>query len=331
MTQVLSRRTFSAGLATTGLASTAFAATSARAQPASLAGKTIKLVVPFPAGGSTDVVARILSDRLAAAWGASIVIENVSGAGANIGNDRVAKGPLDGTQMLMVSPSLAVNQFLYDSLPYDPVKDFIPLCQAVSVPTLLCVRKDLAVNSVAELVAYAKANPGKLNYASSGVGSSPHLAGELFKRLGELDIVHVPYRGAAPSLTDLLAGAVDMTFGTITAIINQAREGAVRALGISTLKRSPLVPEYPAVAETIAGFDATSWFGIGVRAGTPRELCDRIERDTRAVCAQQAVRDHFGALASETIGSGAAEFTTYIAGEREKWGRLIRDLKIRVE
>ena len=326
--QAGSRRAFSSGVAALGLVG---ARAQGHAQQISLAGKTIKLVVPFAAGGSTDVVARILSDRLAATWGAAIIIENVSGAGANIGNDRVAKGPADGSQLLMLSPSLAINQFLYTSLPYDPAKDFTPLCQAVSVPTLLCVRKDLPVNSVAELVAYAKANPGKLNYASSGVGSSPHLAGELFKRLGGLDIVHVPYRGAAPSLTDLLAGAVDMTFGTITAIINQARAGAVKALGISTLKRSPLAPEYPAVAETIAGFDATSWFGIGVRAGTPKYLCDKIERDTRAVCAEKAVRDHFATLASETIGSSAGEFASYIAGEREKWGRLIRELKIKVE
>ena len=327
MSQIFSRRAFTGCLGAAGL----LPAGRGSAQQVSLAGKTIKLVVPFPAGGSTDLVARIISERLGAIWNASIYVENVAGAGANIGNDRVAKGPADGSQLLMVSPSVAINQFMYPSLPYDPEKDIVPLCQVVSVPTLLCVRKGLPANSVAELVAYAKANPGKLNYASSGVGSSPHLAAELFKKMAGVDIVHVPYRGAAPALTDLLGGGVDLTFGTITAIVTHARDGAVKPLGISTERRSPLAPEYPAIAETIPGFDATSWFGVGVRAGVARDLCDKIERDTRAVCQEKGVRDRFATLISETIGSSAADFARYIAAERRKWGKLITDLNIRGE
>jgi tripartite-type tricarboxylate transporter receptor subunit TctC len=328
MAAVLSRRAFSGGLAGTGALA---GARRSLAQASPFAGKTVKLVVPFPAGGSTDVVARLLSDRLGALWNATIVIENVAGAGANIGNERVAKGPADGSQILMMSTAIAVNQFLYPNLSYDPARDLTPLSQCVSTPTLLCVRKTLPVNSVDELIAYAKANPGKLNYASSGIGTQPHLSGALFNMMAGLDVAHVPYRGAAPSLIDLIGGSVDMMFGTISAIIPHAREGTVKALGISTQKRSPLVPDYPAVAETLPGFDATAWFGVGVRAGTPQVMCDVIERDVRALCREKAVVDHFAALATETIGSGAAEFAAYIDGERAKWGKLVREAKIKGE
>ncbi len=328
MAKAVSRRAFTAMTGSLGLSGSI---TSAMAQDIGFAGKTMKIVVPFPAGGATDIIARLVGERLGSMWGAPLIVENVPGAGANIGNDRVAKGALDGTHLLMISLSVATNQYLYARLPYDPEKDFAPLCQVVSVPNLLCVRKELPVNSVPELVAYARANPGKLNYSSSGIGSSPHLSAELFKKLAGVDIVHVPYSGAAPALNDLLSGGIDLTFGTIPSIIAHARAGSVKAIGISTAKRAPSALEYPAIAETVAGYDSTSWYGLAVRAGTPKNIRDKIERDARAMCRDIGVREKFSALASETIGSSAEEFANYIATERVKWGMLIRDLGIRVD
>ena len=200
----------------------------AHAQPSyPPAGQTIKVVVPYVAGGSTDIVGRVVAERLSAMWNAQLVVENVPGAGANIGMDRVAKGPTDGTMLLVISPNLALNRFMYSRLSYDPDRDITPISQVVSVPNLLCVRKTLPVNSVAELIAYAKANPGKLNYASSGVGTTIHLSAELFKAMTGTDMVHVAYRGSTPAVTDLVGGSVDLMFDNIPTSINLARDGQI--------------------------------------------------------------------------------------------------------
>jgi len=321
----MTRRAFAAGLATTGLASLARPGQTQESYPA---GKTIRFVAPFSAGGTIDFVARIVADRLGAIWKVPTVVENVAGAGGNIGNDRVAKGPTDGTQILIINPTATTNQFLYAKLAYDPEKDFVPLAQVASLPNLLCVRKDLPVSSVAELVAYAKVNPGRLNFASSGVGSTLHLSGELFKRMAGVDMVHVAYRGGAPALNDLVGGNVDVLFGNIPTVIGQARAGTVKGLGITTAARSAFAPDYPAIAETLPGYDVTSWSGVAVRAGTAKEICDTIERDTRAVCREPEVREKLGAQIAETIGSSAVNFARYIAEERAKWGTLISELKL---
>ncbi len=323
----LTRRTFTASAAAAGLG---MLATPLRAQ-AYPAGQTIKVVVPYPPGGATDIVGRVIAERLGIMWKVPVVVENVPGAGANIGMDRVAKGPTDGTQILIIPPNVTTNQFLYNRLAFDPEKDFTALTQVVSVPNLLCVRKGLEVNSPADLIAYAKANPGKLNYASSGIGTTIHLSAELFKKMAGVDIVHVAYRGSGPALNDLVGGNVDLMFDNIPSIINQARSGNVKPLGITTLKRSPFAPEYAPVADVLPGYDTTSWFGVGVRSGTPKEICDRIETDVRAICQEAPVRERFGTLVAETIGSDAAAFNAYIASERAKWGKLINELKIKVE
>ncbi|MFZ4806435.1 MAG: Bug family tripartite tricarboxylate transporter substrate binding protein [Hyphomicrobiaceae bacterium] len=323
----LTRRTFTASAAAAGLG---MLATPLRAQ-AYPAGQTIKVIVPYPPGGATDIVGRVLAERLGILWKVPVVVENVPGAGANIGMDRVAKGPTDGTQILIIPPNITTNQFLYNRLAFDPEKDFTALTQVVSVPNLLCVRKGLEVNSPADLIAYAKANPGKLNYASSGIGTTIHLSAELFKKMAGVDMVHVAYRGSGPALNDLVGGTVDLMFDNIPSIINQARAGTVKPLGITTLKRSPFAPEYAPVADVLPGYDTTSWFGVGVRSGTPKEICDRIETDVRAICQEAPVRERFGTLVAETIGSDAAAFNAYIAAERAKWGKLINELKIKVE
>ncbi len=322
------RRAFTTGLAAAAVAPMAGVA---RAQPAYPAGLTVKFVVPFPAGGAQDIVGRVIADRLGALWKVPTIVENVPGAGGNIGIDRVAKGPTDGTQVLIVPPGLATNQFLYNRLAYDPEKDFVLLGLVATVANLLCVRKDLPVNSVAELIAHAKANPGKLNYASSGIGTTVHLSAELFKRTAGVEMVHVAYRGSAPALNDLVGQSVDLMFDNITSIIGQARAGAVKPLGITTLKRSTLAPEYETVAATVPGFDTASFTGVAVKAGTPKAICDRIEADTRAICEDPLLKERLAGLIAETVSLGSPEFTAFVAAERAKWGKLISDLKLRVE
>ncbi len=324
----ITRRTFSRALA--GLAAAPLGRP-ALAQTSYPAGLTIKFIVGFPAGGAQDIVGRIIADRLGAHWKVPTVVENVAGAGGNLGMDRVAKGASDGSQICIVPPGIATNQFLYPRVSFDPEKDFALLGQVASVPNLLCVRKDLPVNSVAELMAYAKANPGKLNYASSGIGTTVHLSAELFKRMAQVDMVHVAYRGSAPALNDLVAQNVDLMFDNITSIIGHARSGVVKPLGISLGTRSSLAPDFPPIAETLPGYETTSWTGVAVRAGTPPAICDKIEADTKIICQDGLLKERLAGLVAETVGTGAAEFTSYVASERARWGKLITDLKLRIE
>ena len=193
------------------------------------------------------------------------------------------------------------------------------------------MRKDLPVGSVAELIAYAKTNPGKLNYASSGVGTTLHLSAELFKKMAGVDIAHVAYRGGAPALNDLVGQSVDLMFDNIPGVIGQARAGTVKALAITTAKRSSLAPEYPPIAETLPGYETTSWAGVGVRAGTPKEICERIEAETRTICRDQVLRERLASLVTEAVGSSGLEFAAFIAAERSKWANLIPGLKQRVD
>ena len=288
------------------------------------------MIVGFPAGGSQDNVGRILADRLSGHWGTAVVVENIAGAGSNIAFDRVAKGPADGSQILIVPPGLATNQFLYAKLAFDPATDFVPLALVASIPNLLCVRNSLPVTTTAELIAYAKANPGKLNFGSTGIGTTPHLAGEMLKRMAGIDFAVVHYRGSAPALNDLLSGAVDVMIDNTTSIVPHARSGSVRALGITTLVRWPQAPDYVPIAETVRGFEALAFSGIAVRAGTPRDICDSIESAVKAICKDPVLVGRMTALLAEVAGSGSKEFGQFLAAERAKWGKLITDLNIRV-
>ncbi|MBX6426320.1 MAG: tripartite tricarboxylate transporter substrate binding protein [Variibacter sp.] len=324
----ISRRTVWKGLAAAALAPRALPA---RAQSGYPGNRTIKVVVPYPAGGATDVIGRIVADRLQAMWNTPIVVENISGAAANIGMDRIAKGPADGTQILIVPPQIAINQFLYAKLPFDPENDFIPIALVARLPNILVVRKGLEVNSVRDLIAYAKANPGKLNYASSGNGTTIHLSGELFKRMAGVDMKHIPYRGSAPAVNDLVAGQVDLMFDNAPSIIGQVRGGTVKALGVTTLEPTPLLPDLPTVAQTVPGYDTASWFGVGVRAGTPDDIVATIERAARALAQEPVVRERMASVIADPVVSDRKSFTAFIAAERKKWGTLITDLKIKLE
>lgn len=324
----ISRRTVWKGLAAAALAPRALPA---RAQSGYPGNRTIKVVVPYPAGGATDVIGRIVADRLQAMWNTPIVVENISGAAANIGMDRIAKGLADGTQILIVPPQIAINQFLYAKLPFDPENDFIPIALVARLPNILVVRKGLEVNSVRDLIAYAKANPGKLNYASSGNGTTIHLSGELFKRMAGVDMKHIPYRGSAPAVNDLVAGQVDLMFDNAPSIIGQVRGGTVKALGVTTLEPTPLLPDLPTVAQTVPGYDTASWFGVGVRAGTPDDIVATIERAARALAQEPVVRERMASVIADPVVSDRKSFTAFIAAERKKWGTLITDLKIKLE
>ena len=325
-----SRRSVSKGLAAAAFSILARPAIAQGTYPAGVG--TIKLVVPYPAGGATDVIGRIVADRLSALWNASVIVENIAGAAANIGMDRVAKGPTDGSTLFMVPPQIAINQYLYAKLAFDPEKDFVPIAQVASLPNILVVKKQLTdVKTVKDLIDYAKANPGKLNYASSGSGSTIHLSGELFKAMTGTEMNHIPYRGSAPAVNDLVGGQVDLMFDNATSIIGQVRGNTVNALGVTSLKRSPLLPEIPTVADTVTGFDTASWFGVGVRAGVAEAVIAKVEEACKVVAQEAVVKERMAAVIADPVVSDRKTFGDFIQAERQKWGPLIKKLNLRVE
>ena len=244
-----------------------------RARAQSWPGRHVRLVVPFPAGGGTDIIARILANRLSEIWGQQMVIENKGGAGSNIGAEAVARAEPDGYTLLIGSLPVAVNRFLYSSLNYDSVTDFAPITLICTYPNLMAVPNSSPAKSVMEFVAHAKANRGKITYASSGTGTSTHLSGELFKRMTGIEMTHVPYRGVAPALNDLIPGRVDVMFNTMAGVLQHARSGQVRGLAVTSAKRFPTALEFPTVAESgVPGFDVSAWYAFFAPAKTPAEL-----------------------------------------------------------
>ena len=294
-------------------------------------GRTLKLVVPFPPAGATDILGRLMAEKLGQAWGTNIVVENRPGAGGNIGTDAVAKAEPTGDTLLIVSVGMATNQYLYAKLNYDPAKDLTPITMVALVPNLLVVSNNLPVKSVAELVAYAKANPGKLSYGSSGVGTSVHLSGELFQKLTGTKMVHVPYRGTAQATQDLIGGRIDLIFDNITQALPHARAGSIRGLGITTAKRSASAPEFAPINDTVPGFDVSSWFALFAPAKTPQAVIDKVQADTKAALADPAVRNRMDALAAEPVGNSPAELGAFLQAEMTKWGDLIKEVGVKVE
>jgi tripartite-type tricarboxylate transporter receptor subunit TctC len=294
-------------------------------------GRTIKLVVPFPPAGATDVLARLLAEKLGQSWGTNIVVENKPGAGGNIGSDAVAKAEPNGDTLLIASVGMATNQYLYARLNYDPAKDFAPITMVALVPNLLVVSNQLPVKDTAELIAYAKANPGKLTYGSSGIGTSVHLSGELFQKLTGTKMVHVPYRGTAQATQDLIGGRIDLIFDNITQALPHVRAGSIRGFGITTAKRAPTAPDFAPIAETVPGFDVSSWFALFAPAKTPQAVIDKIYADTKAGLADPVLRGKMDALAAEPVGSTPAELGAFLQSEMKKWGDLIREVGAKAE
>jgi tripartite-type tricarboxylate transporter receptor subunit TctC len=286
--------------------------------------KPIRLVVTFPPGGAPDILARLFSDK--AQLGQPVVIDNKPGAGGNIGADNVAKSPPDGYSLVMATVGThSINGALYSKMPYDMVKDFTPVAHVASTPNLLVVTNDLPVKNVAELITYLKANPNKLSFGSPGIGSSVHVSGELFKSLTGTSMTHVPYKGRQFAIPDLVGGQIQLMFDNMPSALPMAKEGKIRALAQTTAKRSAAAPDVPTVAETVPGFEATSWFAVYAPAGTPREVVARLNGELKRVFSLPEVTDKLKTLGLEPWISTPEELTRFQAGEITKWAKVVKD------
>jgi tripartite-type tricarboxylate transporter receptor subunit TctC len=300
------------------------------AVPAALAAdypvRPVTLAVAFTPGGPSDVLSRIVGKKLEQLLGQPFIIENRPGAGGNVAAEQVARAPADGHTLLMGNNSiLATNAALYKKINFDPEADFAPISLVGSQANILVVNPQLPVRSMAELIAYAKANPGKVNYASSGHGAAAHLAAELFKAEAKIDIVHVPYKGAAPALQDVIAGHVQMMFATAASVVPHIQSGQVRPLAVTTLKRTAVFPELATVDELgLKGFDATTWHGLVAPSRTPKEVVATLHRATVAALADAAVRKSLGDLGVDIVGNTPEEFTAYIKAEIPKWTAIVK-------
>jgi tripartite-type tricarboxylate transporter receptor subunit TctC len=287
--------------------------------------KPVRIVVPFTPGGSTDITARLVSNRLQEIWGQSVVVENRPGAGGNIAADLVAHSDADGYTILISGPGMATNRFLYPSLSYDPVDDFAPVTMLITQPNLMCVPNSASAKSVKEFIDFCNTNRGKVTYASSGNGTTLHLSGELFKRLAKVEMIHIPYRGGAPAINDLIPGRVGVIFDNMPSIVSHVRSGSVRGLAVTTRDRVTIMPDMPAIAETVPGFDVFSWFGFFVPVKTPPEVIAKVNADTNAALIHPAVKSRFEELGAVPKGSTPKELAAFLQSETEKWGPVIRD------
>ena len=295
--------------------------------------RPIRLVVAFPPGGGTDIIARSIAQKLTERIAQQVVVDNRPGAGGNIGTDIVAKSAPDGYTLLMGSAGpLAINASLFAKMPFDPIKDLAPVTLAASTPNVLVVHPSLKAATVNELIALARAKPGEINFASSGYGTPAHLAGELFNSMAGVKLVHVPYKGAAPALADLLGGQVQLMFSTMPPALPHVKDGKLRALAVTSTKRSPAAPELPTVDEiALPGFEANTWHGVVVPAGTPGAIVARLNREIVAVLHLPDVVERLSGQGAEPVGSTPEEFAAYIRAETVKWARVVRESGAKAE
>jgi tripartite-type tricarboxylate transporter receptor subunit TctC len=306
-----------------------FVGRSARAQ--AWPSRFVRIIVPFVAGGGTDFTARILAGRLSEVWGQQVVVENRGGAGGTIGAVAAAQAEPDGHTMFLGSIAQAIGPYIYPTLGYDPVADFAPVTLICHFPNVMAVPNSSPAKTVAEFIAHAKANRGKISYASSGSGTSLHLSGELFKRLADIEMTHLPYRGAGAAMSDLIAGRVDVMFGNSTSMLPLVRQNSLRGLAVTSAKRLPVAAELPPIADDLPGFDLSSWYSFFVPAKTPPEIVRRMHQDTIAALVQPPIKQRFEEVGAVVIGSTPAELAAHLRAEMEKWGRIVRDVGIRVE
>jgi tripartite-type tricarboxylate transporter receptor subunit TctC len=296
--------------------------------------KPVKMVVGFPPGGGTDILARIVAQKLSEAWGLPVTVENRPGASATIGASVVAKAAPDGYTLSMgqLTPN-AIAPALFPKLPYDAQKDFVPIILVGTSPNILVVHPGLPAKSVAELIALAKARPGKLSYASSGAGSLQHIAAELFKSIAGVDILHVPFKGSGQAVSDLMSGQVDMNFDSIPAVIQHVKSGRLRALAVTAAKRAPAFPDLPAIAEEkgFKDYDLTSWWGLFAPAGTPAEVVAKVHRDTLAALQNADLKERFANVSVDPGGGTPHEFADYVHQEIVKYDKLVKRLNIKAE
>lgn len=288
--------------------------------------KPVKIVVPFAAGGATDVVARLLAQKLQDAWGQPVVVENKAGAGGNIGADMVAKSPGDGYTLLMASGSIVTaNPHMYKTMTYDAAKDLVPVTNVATGPQVIAVHPGVPAKDLKEFIAYAKANPKKVNFGSAGVGTQTHLAAENFAYSAGVDFTHVPYRGESAAITDLMGGQIQLATPNLAAALQQIKEGRLRALAVTSKERSPQLPDVPAAAETLPGFENAGWFGLLAAAGTPREVVDKIQQDSAKILLSAEFREKLLLQGMAPVANTPAEFTTAIREEGVRWARIIKE------
>ena len=288
--------------------------------------KTIRMIVPYPPGGPTDVLGRIVAQKLSESLGQQVVVENRPGASGMIGSELVAKAAPDGYTLLTNASIHVINPSLYPKMNFDALRDFAPVSLIAQVPLILVVNPSLPVKSVQELIALAKAEPNRLNFGSSGNAAAPHLAGESFKIATGVQMQHVPYKGSAPALTDLIGGQVQLIFDSMPSAMPHVKSGKIRALAVTTAKRSPTVPDLPTIAESgVPGFDISTWYGVWAPAGTPRDIVNKISAEIGKALNQPAVRERLAALGAEPAGNTPEEFAAYCQSELAKWSKIVRE------
>ena len=294
--------------------------------------KPVRIIVAFPPGGGTDIVARAMGPRLTEIWGHAVVVENRAGASGVIGTEAAARSAPDGHTLFMGTlGNFTANQYLYPKMPVDPLRDFAPLTQVVAVHFVMAAHPSLPAKSVKELIALAKLRPGQINYSSSGPGGAPHLGMELFKSMTRVNLVHIPYKGSGPSFVDLLAGQVSLTCDSLLQSLPYIQSGRLRALGVLGTKRTTLLPDVPAIGETVSGYDLTNWFGLAAPAAISRELLNRIYGDLAKVMQQGDFRERISKMGADVVGSPPDQFTAFMKTESAKWGKVIREANIKAE
>lgn len=294
----------------------------AQAYPA----RPVRIIVPYPPGGATDVMARTVAQKLNESWQQAVVVENKPGASGSVGSEIVARSAPDGYTLLVQGTQHAINLSLYKQLPYDTLRDFVPINYIASAPFLLVLHPSVPANTVAELIAYIKARPGGLNYGSSGVGGGAHLAGEIFKTAAGVPLTHIPYKGAAPAMADLLGGQVTMVFDPIPTSITQVRAGRLKALAITSAKRSALMPELPTVAESgLPGFDVSAWFGLYGPAAMPKDIAIKLNAEVNRILQLPEVKEKFAGLGAESMIMNTDQFAVHLRAEIAKFAKAIKD------
>lgn len=293
--------------------------------------RPLRMIVPFTPSGPNDQLARMVGAKLTEAWGQQVVVDNRPGAGTVIGTELAVRSPADGHTMLMISLSTAVNPVLQKKLPFDTAKDLVPLINLALSPNILVVHPAVAANNVAALLALAKARPGEIVYASGGAGSTTHLSGELLSNMGGVKMTHVPYKGANPATLDILGGRVSCMFGTILPTLPHVKSGKLRAIGISSLKRAPALPDVPAIAETLPGFEAVSFYGVAVPAGVPKAVMNKLNAEMARIITAADTREQLRQQGADAVGDTPAEFTAFFRKQMSKWAKVIKEAGLQAQ
>jgi tripartite-type tricarboxylate transporter receptor subunit TctC len=305
-------------------AAAALPAVSRIARAQSYPGKPVRLIIGYPPGGSADITARLTGQWLSERLGQPVVVESRPGAATNLATEAVVRAAPDGYTLLLVAPANAINATLYDKLSFDFIRDIVPVAGIIRFPNVVVVNPSLPIKTIPELIAYAKANPGKLNMASSGNGSTIHMSGELFKMLTGITMVHVPYRGGAPALTDLMGGQVQVMFDNIPTSAEHVKAGKLRGLAVTSAARSDVLPDLPTVADFLPGYEASAWYGLGAPKGTPVEIIDKVNKAMNAILADPKSQARFAELGASLLPGSPAGFGKLLAEETEKWGKVVK-------